>query len=93
MSEDRELRQLTWFAKAGDLSDRSRSRLCELHQKDRRVDVRMPRPDPSNPLDEEPASRLPPLGMDRAAAFACPNCGTLLPQPHERADRDSRPGG
>ncbi len=92
LAEDHELRQLTWFAKAGHLSERSLSRLCELHEKDRRVEVRSPRPDPSNPHDEEPASRLPPLGLDRVATITCPNCGSLLRDPDGRVDRDGRPG-
>lgn len=44
--EDAELRQLTWFGLAGDLSEQSRERIEELRSRDRRDDVRDPRPDP-----------------------------------------------
>ena len=44
--EDAELRQLTWFGLAGDLSETSRDRITELRARDRREGVRDPRPDP-----------------------------------------------
>ena len=47
-AEDNELRQLEWFELAGDLSESSQKRLVELRRRDRRTDVRNPRPDPSN---------------------------------------------
>ena len=47
-AEDNELRQLEWFELAGDLSEQSLKRLVELRKRDRRADVRNPRPDPSN---------------------------------------------
>lgn len=45
--EDNTLRQLAFFDLAGDLSDMARHRLMELRKRDRRSDVRNPRPDPS----------------------------------------------
>ena len=44
--EDAELRQLTWFGLAGDLSEKSQARIAELRSRDRRAEVRDPRPDP-----------------------------------------------
>ncbi|HEX4865932.1 MAG TPA: hypothetical protein VFV02_17820 [Acidimicrobiales bacterium] len=44
--EDAELRQLTWFGLAGDLSEKSQARIAELRSRDRRGEVRDPRPDP-----------------------------------------------
>jgi hypothetical protein len=76
--EDNELRQLTWFSSVGDLSDRAVSRLWQLIGRDRRGEVRDPRPNPSAPADEDPPTELPPLEMDRTALSTCPNCGALL---------------
>jgi hypothetical protein len=76
--EDNELRQLTWFSSVGDLSDRAVGRLWQLIGRDRRGEVRDPRPNPSGPEDDEMPTRLPPLEMDRTASSTCPNCGALL---------------
>jgi hypothetical protein len=46
--EDNALRQLAWFELAGDLSDWARQRIRDLRGRDRRENVRNPRPDPSN---------------------------------------------
>lgn len=77
-AEDHELRQLTWFSRVGQLSERSAARLSELRERDKRTDVRDPRPNPASPEDDEPSS-LPPLQMDRIASITCPNCGSILP--------------
>ncbi len=77
-AEDHELRQLTWFSKVGQLSERSAARLSELMDRDRRNEVRDPKPNPSSPEDDEP-STLPPLQMDHVASITCPNCGSILP--------------
>lgn len=45
--EDNSLRQLAFFELAGDLSDMARHRMMELRKRDRRSDIRNPRPDPS----------------------------------------------
>lgn len=76
-AEDHELRQLTWFSKVGQLSDRSAQRLSELSGRDRRNGVRDPRPNPSSPDDDQP-STLPPLEMDHVSSITCPNCGSIL---------------
>ncbi len=76
-AEDHELRQLTWFSKVGQLSERSAARMSELMARDRRDEVRDPKPNPSSPEDDEP-STLPPLQMDHTASITCPNCGSIL---------------
>jgi hypothetical protein len=83
-SEDHELRQLAWFRRAGQLSERSENRLSELSSKDRRSEVRDPRPNPANPQDEEQPSTLPPLQPDRVATIICPNCGWVMADQHHR---------
>jgi hypothetical protein len=70
-SEDAELRQLGWFAKAGQLSERSNSRLSQLRAKDRRETIRDPRPDPTS--GSTPGA--PRFGSTAAEPFVCPNCG------------------
>jgi hypothetical protein len=45
--EDNTLRQLAFFELAGVLSDLSRHRMRELRKRDRRREIRNPRPDPS----------------------------------------------
>jgi hypothetical protein len=45
--EDNALRQLAFFEMAGDLSASARQRKQDLRNRDRRTDVRNPRPDPS----------------------------------------------
>jgi hypothetical protein len=77
-SEDRELRQLTWFSRVGDVSEKAKARVFDLLGRDRRAWVRDPRPNPSSPADDE-ASTLPPLPMDPIASTSCPNCGAILP--------------
>lgn len=77
-AEDHELRQLTWFSKVGQLSERSAARLSELMELDRRSGVREPKPNPASPQDDEPTT-LPPLQMDHVASITCPNCGSILP--------------
>jgi hypothetical protein len=76
--EDNELRQLTWFSSVGDLSEKAVNRLWLLIGRDRRGEVRDPRPNPSAPEDDEMPTRLPPLEMDRTALSTCPNCGAFL---------------
>lgn len=75
-SEDDELRQLTWFSKTGDVSERTTARVSELLGRDRRAEVRDPRPNPGGPQDGEP-TRLPANEMDGAAPMTCPNCGAI----------------
>ena len=77
-SEDHELRQLAWFSRAGQLSEQSRARLSDLVTRDRRAEIRDPRPNPSNPLDDDMPSTLPPLELDRSSQLVCPNCGCVL---------------
>jgi hypothetical protein len=80
--EDAELRQLTWFGLAGDLSEGSKDRIAQLRARDRRSGVREPRPDPisqesdgrryiSDP-DPEPETEAHP---ERYVAGSCSNCG------------------
>ena len=78
--EDDELRQLTWFSMVGQLSDESEARLLELKGKDRRSNVRNPRPDPSVSRMGTPESpATPPVLVHEPgaapASFTCPNCG------------------
>lgn len=75
--EDRELRQLTWFARAGSMSERSIGRLAELISRDRRREVRDARPNPSTPASDE-VSTLPPLWREGSAPVKCPNCGSVF---------------
>ena len=77
-AEDHELRQLTWFSKVGHLSEQSAARLADLMARDRRTEVRDPRPNPSGDGDELYGTTLP--EPDRLAASTCPNCGFLLPE-------------
>ena len=46
--EDNELRMLTWFKLVGNVSEMTRRRLTDLLARDRRKNVRDPRPDPAN---------------------------------------------
>jgi hypothetical protein len=46
--EDNELRLLTWFKLVGNISESSMRRIAQLRSRDRRKDVRDPRPDPAN---------------------------------------------
>jgi hypothetical protein len=46
--EDNALRQLAFFELAGDLSAAAREKMESLLRRDRRSDIRNPRPDPSN---------------------------------------------
>lgn len=78
--EDNELRQLTWFSMVGQLSDTSHARLLELKGKDRRSNVRNPRPDPSvSRMGTPEAPTTPPVLVHEqgtaTASFTCPNCG------------------
>lgn len=75
--EDRELRQLTWFGRAGSLSEHSTERLTDLGGRDRRDQVRDARPNPSSPATEETPT-LPPLQMDGDRRVMCPNCGSVF---------------
>lgn len=77
VSEDREMRQLSWFSAAGSLSEASRARLQELRERDRRDEVRDARPDPSCAPGENPAPSR--LEADRVASITCPNCGAVVP--------------
>jgi hypothetical protein len=85
--EDNELRQLTWFSSVGDLSEKAVNRLWHLIRRDRRGEVRDPRPNPSGPEDDDRPTRLPPLEMDRTASSTCPNCGALLRNEDGTQDR------
>lgn len=76
ISEDHELRQLTWFSKVGHMSETARARLSELRQLDRREEVRNPKPDPS--VVEDRSRTLPALQYDSASSLSCPNCGYQL---------------
>ena len=72
-AEDAELRQLAWFAKAGQLSEQSQARLAELRDRDRRDTIRDPRPDPGAG-SLQPAPRF---GSEASGpASTCPNCGS-----------------
>jgi hypothetical protein len=44
--EDGELRRLAWFSMAGAVSEETARRIAELRARDRRYDIRDPRPDP-----------------------------------------------
>jgi hypothetical protein len=71
-AEDAELRQLVWFAQAGQLSEASQARLLELRARDRRDTVRDPRPDPGGGrIGLAPTFAPDPVGPPSA----CPNCG------------------
>ena len=77
--EDAELRQLTWFGLAGDLSEKSQARIAELRSRDRRAAVRDPRPDPISQESAwqrinwtEPSDRD--SGLDAEEFISCPNC-------------------
>jgi predicted Zn-ribbon and HTH transcriptional regulator len=71
-AEDSELRQLTWFARVGQLSETSRSRLTQLKAKDRRGDVRDTRPDPVSRDGDQVGARL---ASQPVATVTCQNCG------------------
>jgi hypothetical protein len=76
-SEDRELRQLTWFSLTGSLSEKSKARILELAAKDRRSEVRNPRPDPSSYEEDDPTGRLFDA-RDRISSITCPKCGSVV---------------
>lgn len=77
--EDAELRQLTWFGLAGDLSEKSQARIAELRSRDRRAEVRDPRPDPISQdsawqgINWTEPSRWD-LEFDAEGFISCPNC-------------------
>jgi hypothetical protein len=71
-AEDSELRQLTWFAQVGSLSEKSQARLAELKARDRRETVRDPRPDPDS-MDVQPLGAK--LSVDAVESASCSNCG------------------
>lgn len=71
-AEDAELRQLAWFAKAGQLSEKSQTRLSDLKARDRRQTIRDPRPDPASG-GYGAATRF---ESAPASARTCPNCGS-----------------
>ena len=92
--EDAELRQLTWFGLAGDLSEKSQARIAELRSRDRRAEVRDPRPDP---ISQESAwqaidGTVPSewdLEFDAEESVKCQNCsfgplpeGVVVSCPH-----------
>lgn len=70
-AEDAEMRQLAWFAKAGQLSDKSQARFSELRARDRRDTIRDPRPDPTAGVNGASIG----FGPPPSAPVACPNCG------------------
>ena len=77
ISEDRELRQLTWFSQAGSVSDSSRARVLELTAKDRRREIREPRPNPgSDPEDDLTGSLFD--EPEGTSSTYCPRCGSTL---------------
>jgi hypothetical protein len=71
-AEDSELRQLTWFAQIGSLSDKSQARISELRARDRREIVRDPRPDPGSKEVALVGARLPSVPVETKS---CPKCG------------------
>lgn len=72
-AEDAELRQLAWFAKAGQLSEKSEARLSELRARDRRERIRDPRPDPTG----HHVGYASPFGAHAPEpSSTCPNCGS-----------------
>jgi hypothetical protein len=78
-SEDDELRQLTWFSMVGQLSETAQERILELRARDRRSNVRNPRPDPSaTRTADTPATAT---GFEERSegspVLKCPNCGFL----------------
>jgi len=79
-AEDCELRQLTWFARVGQLSETSRSRLTQLKATDRRGQVRDTRPDPVSRDGDQVGAQLP---LKPVATVTCQNCGfgSLEPRP------------
>ena len=77
--EDAELRLLTWFGLAGDLSEKSQARIAELRSRDRRAEVREPRPDPiSQDSAWQRISWTEPSGsdseLDSEEFVSCQNC-------------------
>lgn len=80
--EDAELRQLTWFGLAGAISDESQHRIAELRSRDRRSEVRDPRPDPISQdsdgrryiSDADSVLDSPP-DAHPDGAVSCSNCG------------------
>jgi len=77
--EDAELRLLTWFGLAGDLSEKSQARIAELRSRDRRAEVREPRPDPiSQDSAWQGISWTEPSGSDSESDseefVSCQNC-------------------
>lgn len=75
-AEDQELRQLIWFCRVGDLSDSSAARLLELIRRDRRLEVRDPRPDPVSRAQPEPTPSAPKFERNHFDTVTCPNCGS-----------------
>lgn len=78
-AEDQELRQLIWFCRLGDLSDASTARLVDLIRRDRRLEVRNPRSDPSAHPDDGPSGARPKFEQDRYITVICRNCGAAVP--------------
>lgn len=76
-AEDSELRQLTWFARAGQLSDASQSRLAQLKARDRRDQVRDARPDPVTRDSDYVGTRL---DSQPIPTVPCQNCGFRIPE-------------
>jgi hypothetical protein len=96
-AEDTELRQLTWFASCGQLSETSRSRLTQLEAMDRRSQVRDTRPDPISRDGDQVGARLAPQTVETVTcqncgfgslqprpAGTCPQCGVGTPRPDEQ---------
>lgn len=80
--EDAELRQLTWFGLAGDLSDDSQGRVEALRAKDRRAGVRDPRPDPVSQdndgrsyIRSSDPEQKPDAESEAQVRLSCSNCG------------------
>jgi hypothetical protein len=99
-AEDSELRQLTWFARVGQLSEASRSRLTQLKAIDRRGQVRDARPDPVSRNGDLVAAKLAsqPVttvkcencgfgSLEPRPASACPQCGVEAPRDYDEPSR------
>lgn len=96
-AEDSELRQLTWFSKAGQLSEESLARLAYLTARDRRGSVRDVRPDPVSRDGDSVGAKLDPqpertvtcrncglqIVLGTSPVSTCRNCGVSVPQQYD----------
>jgi hypothetical protein len=86
--EDAELRQLIWFGLAGDLSEKTLERIEELRARDRRTEVRDPRPDPVSQdsngrryISDSEGEAKPDAERQLNPVVSCSNCGYLPVEP------------